>query len=61
LVKGRVRLLLKETSKCYKAKRAGERKRRSVRGCILGPDLSSLSLKVIKNGDKDIDKLTDAK
>merc|ERR1712176_267490 len=36
------------------------RRRRSVRGCIVGPDLAVLFLRVIKKGDKDIDKVTNA-
>merc|ERR1712037_536483 len=37
----------------------GERKRRSVRGCIVGPDLSIVNLTVVKVGDKEIEGLTD--
>ena len=40
LSNGRVRLLLSEGASCYRARRAGERKRKSVRGCIVGADLS---------------------
>ena len=36
LVKGRARLLLKKGHSCYRPKRTGERKRKSVRGCIVG-------------------------
>jgi small subunit ribosomal protein S6e len=39
--------------------RSGERKRRSVRGCILGNDLASVSLVITKKGQKDIEGLTD--
>jgi small subunit ribosomal protein S6e len=34
------------------------RRRRSIRGCICGPDLAVIALRVIKKGDKDIDKVT---
>lgn len=37
----------------------GERKRRSVRGCIVGADLATLNLVVTKNGPADIPGLTD--
>ena len=40
LSSGRVRLLLTKGAKAYKPRRTGERKRRSVRGCIVGADLS---------------------
>ena len=55
----RVRLLLSPGSKGYRAKRKGERKRRSVRGCIVGPDIRILSCSMVKKGEKDIPGLTD--
>jgi small subunit ribosomal protein S6e len=47
---GRVRLLLKPGAKGYRARRVGERKRKSVRGCIVGPDIAMLSCIVVKKG-----------
>ncbi|GAN03567.1 40S ribosomal protein S6 [Mucor ambiguus] len=44
---------------CYRPRRTGERKRKSVRGCIVGSDLSVLSLVVVKQGEQDIPGLTD--
>ena len=58
LVPNRVRLLLK-SGPGYRPKRDGERKRKTVRGCIVGLDLSVLSLAVIKQGETDIPGLTD--
>jgi len=55
----RVRLLLKKGQSCYGPKRTGERKRKSVRGCIVGPDLSVMHLNLVKKGDNDIPGLTD--
>eukprot|EP00004_Rigifila_ramosa_P024093 TRINITY_DN68_c0_g1_i1.p2 TRINITY_DN68_c0_g1~~TRINITY_DN68_c0_g1_i1.p2 ORF type:complete len:269 (+),score=80.88 TRINITY_DN68_c0_g1_i1:46-807(+) len=55
----RVRLLLDKNSKCYRTRRTGERKRKSVRGCIVGADLSVLNLVIVKKGEKDIPDLTD--
>mmetsp|Transcript_4209 Transcript_4209/g.12393 ORF Transcript_4209/g.12393 Transcript_4209/m.12393 type:complete len:242 (+) Transcript_4209:114-839(+) len=55
----RVRLLLKKGASCYRQRRAGERKRKSVRGCIVGADLAVLNLVVVKQGDNDIEGLTD--
>jgi len=56
---GRVRLLLDKNSKCYRPRRKGERKRKSIRGCIVGPDLSVLNLVVLKKGPAEIPGLTD--
>ena len=36
----RVRLLFSKGMKTYRPRRKGERKRKSVRGCIVGPDLA---------------------
>ena len=38
----------------------GERKRKSCRGCIVGPDLSVLNLAVVKKGDNEVEGLTDS-
>ena len=56
---GRVRLLLSPGSTGYRATRKGERKRRSVRGCIVGPDIKMLSCTIVKKGEKEIPGLTD--
>ncbi|ODQ55750.1 hypothetical protein SAICODRAFT_16794 [Saitoella complicata NRRL Y-17804] len=55
----RVRLLLSKGHSCYRPRREGERKRKSVRGCIVAMDLSVLSLVVVKQGEADIPGLTD--
>ena len=55
----RVRLLLADGHSCYRARRTGERKRKSVRGCIVAMDLSVLALSIVKQGDADIPGLTD--
>merc|ERR1739841_212714 len=36
----------------------GCRKRKSVRGCVVGPDLAVMTLAVIKKGEQDIEGLT---
>ncbi|KAG8901906.1 40S ribosomal protein S6 [Tulasnella sp. 403] len=59
LVPHRVRLLLSKGHSCYRPRRDGERKRKSVRGCIVGPDLAVLSLVVVKQGPEGIPGLTD--
>jgi len=61
LVQGRVRLLMGAGHKCYRPRRAGERKRKSVRGCIVGPDLSVIALAIVKTGEEAIAGLTDTK
>lgn len=60
LSNGRVRLLLSDGASCYRARRTGERKRKSVRGCIVGSDLSVLNLVVLKKGASEIEGLTDS-
>ncbi len=60
LTNTRVRLLLSEGLSCYRARRTGERKRKSVRGCIVGPDLSVLNLVIIKKGEQEIPDVTDS-
>merc|ERR1712205_142892 len=55
----RVRLLLRKGSKCYRQRRTGEMKRKSVRGCIVAQDLSVINLLIVKKGDSDIEGLTD--
>eukprot|EP01132_Coremiostelium_polycephalum_P004535 gene4535-5651_t len=55
----RVRLLLDKNSGCFHPKRDGERKRKSVRGCIVAEDIVSLQLVVVKKGDNEIPGLTD--
>lgn len=59
LTNGRVRLLLKKGSKAYRPRRTGERKRKSVRGCIVDSNLSVISLVVVKKGEQDIPGVTD--
>eukprot|EP00440_Ansanella_granifera_P018641 gb/GFBE01020250.1/.p1 GENE.gb/GFBE01020250.1/~~gb/GFBE01020250.1/.p1 ORF type:complete len:233 (+),score=102.15 gb/GFBE01020250.1/:1-699(+) len=55
----RVRLLFKKGMSCYRERRSGCRKRKSVRGCIVGPDLAVLSLVLVKKGAEEIPGLTD--
>lgn len=59
LVPYRVRLLLSDGHSCYRTRRAGERRRKSVRGCIVGPDIAALALVIVKQGEQDIPGLTD--
>ncbi|KAG2184723.1 hypothetical protein INT43_000636, partial [Umbelopsis isabellina] len=60
LTPNRVKLLLSSGHSCYRPRRDGERKRKSVRGCITSPDLSVLSLVIVKQGAHDIPGLTDS-
>merc|ERR1712060_695067 len=59
LCNNRVKLLLKKGMSCYRERRAGCRKRKSVRGCIVGPDLATLNLVIIKKGAEELPGLTD--
>ena len=46
-------------SKGYIPRRTGERKRKSVRGCIVDNQLSVLNLAVVKKGEAEVEGLTD--
>jgi small subunit ribosomal protein S6e len=59
LTNTRVRLLCLKGHKGYRQRRSGERKRKSVRGCIVGHDIAVLNLVVTQKGEKEIPGLTD--
>merc|ERR1719487_2809189 len=59
LVNQRVRLLFKKGMSCFRERRKGCRKRKSVRGCIVGPDIGVLQLVLVKKGEQKIEGLTD--
>ncbi|KAJ3199628.1 40S ribosomal protein S6, partial [Dinochytrium kinnereticum] len=56
---GRARLLLSKGHSCYRPRRTGERKRKTVRGCIVGSDIAALSLVLVKQGEQELPGLTD--
>jgi len=62
LTSSRVKLLLPKGTVGFQEWRGGkgERRRKSVRGCIVSPDIAVLNLIVTKKGDTDIDGLTNA-
>ena len=55
----RVRLLLSQGHSCFRERRKGERKRKSVRGCIVSSDLSVINLVIVVKGEGEITGLTD--
>ncbi|CAB9503549.1 40S ribosomal protein S6 [Seminavis robusta] len=59
LTNTRVQVLCKKGHKAYRPRRAGERKRKSVRGCVVGHDIAVLNLVVTQVGEKEIPGLTD--
>lgn len=59
MTNGRVRLLLSKGHSCYRPRRSGERRRKSVRGCIVDAQLSVLNLVIVKKGENEIPGLTD--
>merc|ERR1719230_69110 len=59
LTNQRVRLLFKKGMSTFRERRKGCRKRKSVRGCIVGPDLAIMNLVVVKKGAEDVPGLTD--
>jgi len=58
LTNNRVRLLMAKGTSCYRERRSGERRRKSVKGCIVDSNLSVLSLVIVKKGEQEIDGLT---
>jgi len=59
IINGRTAVMMTKGHKCYRPRRSGERKRKSVRGCVVGPDIRVLAVQVVKKGEKDIQGLTD--
>jgi len=59
LTNTRVRLLLGDGHSCFRKRRTGMRKRKSVRGCIIGADLSVINLVIVSKGEGEIPGLTD--
>lgn len=61
ITQGRVKILMHRGVSCFRGhgRRDGERRRKSVRGCIVSPDLSVLNLVIVKQGDNDLPGLTD--
>jgi ribosomal protein S6E (S10) len=53
LVPNRVRVLMSPGDSCFRGhgRRKGERRRKSVRGCIVSSDLSVLNLVIVKKGE----------
>lgn len=56
----RMRILFKQGMSCYRERRKGMLKRKSVRGCIVGADLAIMNLVVVQQGDKPLEGVTDA-
>lgn len=61
LIAGRTRILMSEGHATYRTRRTGERKKKSVRGCVVGPDISALALSVVKQGETAIEGLNNEK
>eukprot|EP00746_Dinoflagellata_sp_MGD_P125360 gnl/MRDRNA2_/MRDRNA2_60109_c0_seq1.p1 gnl/MRDRNA2_/MRDRNA2_60109_c0~~gnl/MRDRNA2_/MRDRNA2_60109_c0_seq1.p1 ORF type:complete len:243 (-),score=4.19 gnl/MRDRNA2_/MRDRNA2_60109_c0_seq1:27-755(-) len=61
LTRNRVKLLMSPGDSCFRGHghRRGERRRKSVRGCVVSPDVAALNLVIVKQGDKHIPGLTD--
>ncbi|KAI7837957.1 hypothetical protein COHA_008262 [Chlorella ohadii] len=61
LTNGRVQVLMSPGDQCFRGygRRNGERRRKSVRGCIVSQDLSVLNLVIVKKGEQELPGLTD--
>merc|ERR1711930_19599 len=49
----------KKGHSCFRERRTGQKKRKSVRGCIVDANLSVLSMIIVKKGETEIPGLTD--
>ena len=56
LTNQRVRLLFSKGMSCFRERRKGSRKRKSIRGCIVGTDLAIMALVIVKKGAAEIDE-----
>ena len=61
LTKNKKKLLLQPKQSGYRAKREGTAQRKTVRGAIIGPNIASVNLVLLKQGEKEIPELTDVK
>eukprot|EP00029_Vermamoeba_vermiformis_P001557 TRINITY_DN1174_c0_g1_i1.p2 TRINITY_DN1174_c0_g1~~TRINITY_DN1174_c0_g1_i1.p2 ORF type:complete len:277 (-),score=103.87 TRINITY_DN1174_c0_g1_i1:65-895(-) len=59
MVNHRLRLLLDGHSGLYRERRDGARRRKSVRGCIVGSDLAVINVIIVKRGEKEIPGLSE--
>jgi small subunit ribosomal protein S6e len=62
LTAGRIKVLMSRGASCFRGygRRNGERRRKTVRGCIVSSDLATLNLVIAKQGDNELPGLTDA-
>merc|ERR1712188_104472 len=59
LIKGRIRLILEPESSGFICHKEGAHRRKAIRGCIIGTDISVLTLVIVKKGDNELEGLTD--
>jgi len=58
LTNQRVRILFQDGMSCFRERKRGERKRKSIRGCIVSSELSVLNLVIVKKGEAEIEGIT---
>ena len=51
-------MLMKKCHKCFHPRRKGFKKKKSVRGSYVGPDIGMLQLVIVKKGAADIPGIT---
>lgn len=59
LTSNRVRLLLNGKTGHYVNRRVGDRRRKSVRGCIVSSEMSVINCVIVKKGEAELEGLTD--
>jgi small subunit ribosomal protein S6e len=56
----RVRLLLRKGHSCFRERKRGVMKRKSVRGCIVSSEIAVLNLVIVRKGEGEVPGLTDS-
>ena len=59
MTRNKLKLLLDKDSVGYFQRRSGTRKRKSIRGCIIGNECTSVNLILVKKGETELEGLTD--
>ena len=59
--KNKLKLLLAKGSVGYFCRREGVRVKKSIRGCILGPEIAAINLILVRKGETELKGLTDVK
>lgn len=59
MTRSKLKLLLDKESVGYFQRRSGTRKRKSIRGCIIGNEITSTNLILVTKGETELEGVTD--